>query len=132
LDVRVQNPPPENPADSSISDLFHQLIDDGRSLVGAEVNLYKQIALYRASKAKNGIIAIVAAVFLLNAALVAAMVGLVIGLADLIGPVAGGLAVLAAVGAIGFLLVRYGAGKLSALGGDADEKRALKAGEQRS
>ena len=31
--------------------------DDGRTVVKAEVNLYKQIGLYRASKAKSGVIA---------------------------------------------------------------------------
>ena len=122
----------DDPAEASVADLFHKVVDDGRALVGAEVNLYKQIAAYRASKAKNGIIALVAAVFLLNAALVAFFVGLVMGLADLIGPVAGGLAVLVVTGIIGFLMVRYGIGKLSVLGGDREEKAALKAGEQRA
>ncbi len=132
MDARVQNPRPDNPAEAPVADLFHQLVDDGKTLLGAEVNLYKQIATYRAAKAKNGIIAMVAALFLLNAALVAFFVGLVMGLADLIGPVAGGLVVLAVTGIIGFLLVRYGAAKLAVLGGDREEKAALKAGEQRA
>lgn len=132
MDARVQTSHPDDPAESSVSDLFHQLIEDGRGLVGAEVNLYKQIAAYRASKAKNGVIALAAALFLLNAALVAFFVGLVIGLADLIGPVGGGAVVLIVTGIIGFLLVRYGAGKLAVLGGDREEKAALSAGEQRA
>ena len=132
MDARVQTPRPDDPADASIGDLFHQLVDDGRSLIGAEANVYKQIALYRVSKAKNGIVALVAALFLLNAALIAFFVGLVLGLGELIGPVGAGIAILAATGLLGFFLVRYGLGKLSALGGDADEKAALKAGEQRA
>ena len=132
MDARVQTPRPDDPADASIGDLFHQLVDDGRSLIGAEANVYKQIARYRVGKAKNGIAALVAALFLMNAALVAFFVGLVLGLAHLIGPVAAGIAVLAATGVLGYFLVRYGAGKLAALGGDEEEKAALQAGEQRA
>ena len=127
MDARVQNP-----TESSIGDLFHQLVDDGRSLVGAEVNLYKQVALYRAGKAKNGIIALVAGGLLAFAGLIAFLVGLVFGLADLIGPVAAGFVVLAATGIIAFLLARYGAAKMSALSGDPEEKAALAAGERKA
>lgn len=132
MDARVRTPSPDDPAESSVADLFHQLVEDGRGLVGAEVNLYKQIAAYRASKAKNGVIALAAALFLLNAALVAFFVGLVMGLADLIGPVGGGAVVLVVTGIIGFLLVRYGAEKVAVLGGDREERAALAAGEQRA
>lgn len=125
MDARVQHP-----TDSSIGDLFGQLVDDGRGLVRAEVNLYKQVALYRAGKAKTGLIAFVAGGLLAYAGLIAALVGLVMGLADLVGPVAGGLIVLAVAGIVGFLLVRYGAGKMSALSGDAEERAALAAGER--
>ncbi len=132
MDARVQTPRPEDPADASIGDLFHQLVDDGKSYARAEANLYKAIARYRVGKAKNGIIALAATWFLLNAALIAFFVGLVMGLAELIGPVAGGSVVLAVTGIGGFFLVRYALGKLSALGGDAEEETALKAGEMRA
>lgn len=122
----------QHPVDGSISELFHQLVDDGRNLVGAEVNLYKQVALYRAGKAKAGVIALVAGGLLAFAGLIAFLVGLVIGLADLIGPVAGGLVVLAGAGAVGYLLVRFGAGKMAALSGDPEEKAALAAGERKA
>lgn len=131
MDARVRNPRPEDPADSSIGDLFHQLVDDGRSFARAEANLYKQIALYRAGKARNGIIALAAGGLLAYAALIAFMVGLVMGLADIVGPVAGGLIVLAVTGIVAFVLFRYGAGKMAALSGDPDEKAALAAGERR-
>ena len=132
MDVRAQTRLAEDPADSSIADLLHQLVEDGRSYASAEADLYKQIALYRVGKAKNGIIALVASGFLAYAALIAFLVGLVIGLADLIGPVLGGLVVLAVSGGIAFFLLRYGAGKVSALGGDPEEKAALRRGEQRA
>ena len=131
MDARVQHPT-ASPTDSSIGDLFHQLVDDGKSLVGAEVNLYKQIALARAGKAKSGLVALVAGGLLAYAALIAFMVGLVMGLADLVGPVAGGAIVLAVTGIISFFLFRYGAGKMSALGGDEEEKTAIAAGERRA
>lgn len=127
MDARV-----ENPTESSIGDLFHQLVDDGRTLARAEVNLYKQIALYRAGKAKSGLVALVAGGLLAYAGLIAALVGLVMGLEDIIGPVAAGLVVLAIAGGVAFLLVRYGMGKMSALSGDPEEKAALQAGENRA
>ncbi len=132
MDARVQTPRADDPADNSIPDLFHQLVEEGRSFASAEANLYKQIALYRVGKAKNGLIALVAAGLLAYAALIAFLVGLVMGLADLMGPVLGGLVVLAVSGGIAFLLVRYGAGKMAALSGDPEEKAALRRGEQRA
>ena len=132
MDARVQHPPQHDPADSTIGDLFHQFVDDGRSLVAAEVNLYKQIALTRAGKAKNGLVALVAGGLLAYAALIACLVGFVLGLADLIGPVAGGLIVLAVSGGVAFLLVRFGIDKMSALGGDEAERAAIKSGETRA
>jgi hypothetical protein len=131
MDARVSTPRADNPADNSLGDLFHQLVDDGRSLVTAEVNLYKQIALARTSKAKNGIIALAAAGFLAYAGLIAFLVGVVMGLADFLGPVLGGLAVLAVTGIVAYFLVQYGLAKMAALKGDAEEKAALEAGERR-
>ena len=128
----MQYPQADDPAEAPIGDLFHQLVDDGKSYARAEANVFKQIARYRLGKARNGIIALVAAYFLLSAALVAFFVGLVMGLADLVGPIASAFIVLAATGVVGLLLVRYGAGKLAALGGDDEERTALKAGEQRA
>jgi hypothetical protein len=122
--------PVHNPAETSIGDLFGQLVDDGRGLVRAEVDLYKEVALYRAGKAKSGLIALVAGGLLAFAGLIAALVGLVIGLAEIVGPVIGGLIVLVVAGGVGFLLVRYGTAKMAALSGDAEEKAAMAAGER--
>ena len=120
----------QNPADNTIGDLFGQLVDDGRHYVRSEAQLYKQIALYRANKAKTGLAALAAGGVLALAGLIAALVGLVMGLAPLIGPVAGGLVVLAGAAGIAFLLVRYGLRRMSALSGDVEEKAALEAGEE--
>lgn len=118
--------------DSSIGDLFHQLVDDGRSFVGAEVNLYKEVALHRVGQARSGLIALVVGGLLAFAGLIAALVGLVMGLAPLIGPVAGGLAVLVVTGILALILVRYGVGRMAALSGTAEEKAALSAGERKA
>lgn len=118
------------PEDDSIGGLFHRLADDGKAYVRAEANLYKQIAAYRASRAMPGIIALVAAFLLINAALVAALVGVVLGLAVLVGPVAAGLIVLLATAGIGYGLVRYALARLQALSGDAEERAALLSGER--
>jgi hypothetical protein len=111
--------------ESSIGELFGRLADDGRSFVEAEIGLYKAVALRRAGLARNGAIALVSALFLVNAALVALLVGLAMQLAKWVGPALGGLIVFLLAAAIGFALVRYGAGKLTALGGDPDERAAL-------
>ena len=119
-----------NPTDASIGELFGQLLDDGRTLVRSEVGLYKQVAVYRANKAKLGLVALVAGGLLAYAGLIAFLVGLVIGLTDLVGGVAAGLIVLAVTGIIAFLLFRWGAAKMSSLSGDAEERAALAAGER--
>lgn len=125
MDMRVRNP-----ADRTIGGLFHQTIEDGRTLVGAEINLYKEIALYRAGKARSGAIALAVGGVLALGGFIAFLVGCVMGLAPIIGPVAGGLVVLVITGIIGFVLVRYGLGKMAALSGDAEEKKALRAGQE--
>ncbi len=126
MDARVQHPP----TDDSLGGLFGQLVDDGRTAFRAEVNLYKQIALYRAGKAKTGAVALVAGGLLAYAGLIACLVGIVIGLTELVGGVAAGLIVLAVTGLVGFLLIRYGAGKLAALSGSPEEQAAISAGER--
>lgn len=125
MDARV-----ESPSDNSIGDLLAQLVEEGRTVARAEANLYKQIALYRAGKARTGLIAIAVGGVLALAGLVAALVGVVMGLAVLIGPVLAGIVVLAVTGLIGFLLIRFGAGKMGALSGDDEEKAALLEGER--
>ena len=125
MDAQTSHPP-----EPTIGDLFGRLADEGKSFARAEVNLYRAIAMRRISLAKNGAIALVATMFLVNAGLIALMVGLAMQLAKWVGPALGGLIVFLVVGAIGYFLVRYGVGKLSALGGDAEERAALETGER--
>ena len=127
MDARVGNV-----GESSIGELFGRATEEAKTFARAEIGLYRAIATYRVSKARNGVIALVAALFLVNAALITLFVMIGMALALLIGPLLAGLAVFAAVGVIGFFLVRYGAGKLSALSGDPEERAALAAGEHLS
>jgi hypothetical protein len=125
LDAQTSHSP-----EPTIGDLFGRLADEGKSFARAEANLYRAIAMRRISLAKNGAIALVATMFLVNAGLIALMVGLAMQLAKWVGPALGGLIVFLGVGALGYFLVRYGVAKLGALGGDAEERAALETGER--
>jgi hypothetical protein len=123
LDPSAGNP------ERSIGELFGQLSDDARSYAAAEAKLYQAIARRRVARARNGAIALVVAVLLANATLSVLLIGLALELAIHVGPALGGLIVTLAVLGIAFVLVRYGATKLGALGGDSEERAALQAGE---
>jgi hypothetical protein len=116
--------------EASIGDLFTRLADDGKAFARAEVGLYRAIARRRVSKAAGGAIAMVVAFLLLNAALITLLVCIAAAIAIRLGPIAGGAITFVAVAIIAFILVKWGAGKLSALSGDEDEKAALAAGER--
>ena len=121
---------PAGTQERSIGELFGQLSDDARSYAAAEAKLYQAIARRRVGRARNGAIALVVAALLANAALSVLLIGLSLELALHVGPALGGLIVTLVVLGIAFLLVRYGAAKLSALSGDPEEQAALKAGER--
>ena len=121
--------PAHDPREESIGDLFGRLIDDGRSYARAEIDLYKQIALHRAGRARTGLVALVAGAVLLLSSLTALILGFVLGLAAVIGPVLAGLAVAAVLAIAGYLLVRYGLTGIKAMSGDEEERQALARGE---
>lgn len=121
--------PVHNPQADSIPDLFANLVEDGRAVARSEINLYKQIALHRAARARNGLIALAAGGVLLWFAFMALIFGLVLGIADLIGPVASGVVLAVALGAAGYFLLRTGLQGMSALSGDEEERQALARGE---
>lgn len=120
----------EQEKDQTIGDLFGGLIEDGENLIRAEARLYRAIAVHRARKAKSGIAALAVAALLGLSGLVAFLVGIVLGLAPLVGPVLAGLIVFAVAGIAAFLLARFAAGKFADLAGDEEEKAALAAGER--
>jgi fatty acid desaturase len=120
------------PPEPSIGDLFGRLAEDGKAYVRAEIGLYRTIAMRRVGNARNGAIALVAAALLLNAALGMLIICFALGLAPILGPVLAGLLVFAAVAVIALFLAKWGASRLSALGGDAEERAALGTMEARS
>jgi hypothetical protein len=125
LDARVQIP-----EDESLADLVGKLIDEGREVARTEVNLYKQIALRRSARAKSGLVFVVAAGILGLLAGIGLVVGLIMALATLIGPLLATLAIVAMLGVAAWLLLRSGLKGLQALSGDEEERQALERGEK--
>jgi hypothetical protein len=122
----------EEPADTSLGELVHQLVEDGRAVAHAEINLYREIALYRAGKAKAGAAALAAGAVLAFAGLIVLLVMLAMGLAVQIGPAGAGLVVAGVTLIAAFLLLRFGASRLSVLAGDVEEKKALERGQRKA
>ncbi len=120
-----------DPKDESIGELLGRLADDGRAYVKAEVGVYRTIVARRMKRARNGLIALAIGIVLMICSVTALLLGLVLWLATLIGPLLAGLAVAAALLLTGFLLVRVGIGGLKALGGDEAEREALARGDDR-
>jgi hypothetical protein len=120
------------PKEESIGELIGRLTEDGRAFVKAEVDVYKAVAARRMGRARNGLIALTIGAVLLICSVTALLLGLVLWLATLIGPLLAGLAVAAVLILIGFVLVRVGIGGLKALGGDEAEREALARGDDQA
>jgi hypothetical protein len=120
-----------DPKDESIGELLGRLAEDGRAYVKAEVGVYRTIAARRMKRARNGLIALAIGIVLMICSGTALLLGLVLWLSPLLGPLLAGLTVAAALILTGFLLVRGGIGGLKALGGDEAEREALGRGDGR-
>ena len=121
--------PVQDPREESIGDLFGRLIEDGRIYARAEIDLLKQIARHRAARARTGAILLVGGGVLLFSSIIALILGLVLGLTQLIGPWLAGLAIAGLLAGTGYLLIRIGLGGLKSLGGDEEERQAIQRGE---
>ncbi len=121
--------PVHDPNEQSIGDLVGRLVEESRIYARAEIDLLKQIARHRAARARTGAILLAAGVVLLLSSLTALILGAVLALATLIGPLLAGLAVAALLAGVGFVLVRTGITGLRALGGDEEERQAVSRGE---
>ena len=120
------------PRDESIGDLLGRLAEDGRAFVKAEIGVYKAIAARRAARARNGLIALAVGAVLMIASITALLLGLVLWLTTLIGPLLAGLAVAAVLILTGLVPVRVGVSGLKALGGDEAEREALARGDDQA
>ena len=97
------------PEQESIPTLVGRLIDDGEEFVRAELKLYRARLFSRLDTTRNAIILALVALFLAQAVIVAALVGMLIVLRPLLGPggatavvVAGGLALAALLAWLGW------------------------------
>lgn len=78
-----EGPPPQ---EESITSLVTRLIDDGEEFVRAELKLYRARLFSRLDEARSAIVLAVLALSLVQAVIVAALVGLLIVLRPIIGP----------------------------------------------
>jgi hypothetical protein len=120
------------PREESIGELLGRLADDGRAFVRAEVGVWRAIAARRAARARSGLIALAIGAVLLIASITALLLGLVLWLATLIGPLLAGVSVAIFLILSGFVLVRLGISGLKALGGDEAEREALSRGDDQA
>ena len=122
--------PETETTEESIGDLVGRLAENGRAYAEAELEVIKAIARHRAARARKGAILVAVGATLLLSALTALVLGLVLGLAQLIHPALAGLAVCLVLAAIGGVLAWSGVGGLAALGGDEEERQALARAER--
>ena len=96
----------------SIPGLVARLVDDTRSLAGAEIALYKAKLGERVAAYRNAVVFFAIAGVLALAALIALLVGLILSLATLIGPGLATAAVTIVVLAIAGILAMAGKSRL--------------------
>lgn len=100
----VDPPPPERP----VGELVQELVDEGKAYARAEIDLAKAIAAAKAKALALPAGLLVAALFVGMAAINALVLGVVLALATLIGPLAAGIAGLLIFAAIAGGLAWYG------------------------
>jgi hypothetical protein len=116
---RPASPPPHANDDQGIGEIVSRLSENAKAYAKAEVDYAKTVASTRANAAKSGLIMVVVALLLAIAAFVALVVGLLISLETLVGPLAAtGIVVvvtLALAGVLGMMGVK---GIQRAIGGE--------------
>ncbi len=92
------------PEQGSLTEDILALLDDGRTMVDAEIQFQKTRAAFALDRGRSGALYGVAALGLIHLALVALVVGLVIALTPLIGPWGATAIVVAVLGIAGVFL----------------------------
>ena len=105
--------------DEGISTLVHRAVEDARELATAEVALYKAKAQERIAAYTKAAIFFGAAATLALSAVTALLVGLILALATLIGPLAATAVVVIATLIVAGVLAMIGKGKLAPAKGGA-------------
>jgi putative superfamily III holin-X len=112
--LKPPNEPEPMPDDTDrpVGELVHELIEDGKSYARAEVGLVKAMAAAKADALKFPAILFGIAFLLSLAAITALAVGVAMGLATLIGPLAGGIAAFLLFAAVAGGLAWHGVTRL--------------------
>lgn len=112
--LKPPNEPEPTPGDSDrpVGELVHELIEDGKAYARAEVGLVKAMASAKVNAIKLPAILFGIAFLLSLAAITALAVGVAMGLATLIGPLAGGIVAFLLFAAVAGGLAWYGVGRL--------------------
>ena len=101
------------PQSESLTGLVSQLVDDGRSLITAEIDLAKARATDRVTRYRNAAIFFGAAAVLGLSALIALLVGLIMALTPMTGPLGATLIVIGATLLIAGIMAMVGKSRLS-------------------
>lgn len=99
--------------EDGVAALVGRLVDDGRSVVAAEIALYKAKAAERVDAYRSATIFFAIAGVLALAGLIALLVGLILSLATLIGPLGGTAIVVGIVFVLAAVFGLIGKGKLA-------------------
>ena len=112
--LKPPNEPEPTPGDSErpVGELVHELIEDGKAYARAEVGLVKAMAAAKVNAVKLPAILFGIAFLLSLAAITALAVGVAMGLATLIGPLAGGVVAFLLFAAVAAGLAWYGVTRL--------------------
>jgi hypothetical protein len=112
--LKPPNEPETTPDDSDrpVGELVHELIEDGKAYARAEVGLFRARAIAKANALELPAILFGIAFLVSLAAITALAVGVAMGLATLIGPLAGGIAAFLLFAAIAGGLAWYGVTRL--------------------
>ena len=111
--------------EAGLGALVSRLIEEGRELLRAEIDLGKAIALSRIARARAGLMMTAAAVLLVPSAITTLLIGCLLGLRPLIGPFAAGLVVSIGALCVAGLLGKIGIDKLiAAASTDGDDAKA--------
>jgi hypothetical protein len=105
-------PPNERP----VGDLVHQLVEDGKAVARAEIDVAKTVATDKVSAYKLPAIFIGGALFVLQAAVTALAVAVCLWLEPMIGPLLAGLVAFLVFGGIAGLMVWIGIAKIKDAG----------------
>lgn len=113
---------PQEADSESLGSLFGRLIADGRALIGAELDLYRSIALRRLTGSRRVVLLAVGGTLVIAGSVTALLVGFVIALAQVIGPLCAALAVGGGGIIAGLLLFWLAVHYFQRIGGDPDEE----------